>query len=144
MTSNQRESGPNVNPDESGDGRLSYPTHQVLSVFHNATGATAALKELADAGIPLDTITVYHGEAGAETLTATAEGGSGGWVTRLIRTFGGEQEGIREYEQAVIDGGYLLSVPAETDEEKERVRDLVKANGGEYLRYYGRGVVEDL
>ena len=67
-----------------------------------------------------------------------------GWITRLFRTLGDEQEELRDYERAVIDGGYLIAVPADAGEEKQRIADVFTAAGGEQIRYYDRNTVERL
>ncbi|MCK9487712.1 MAG: hypothetical protein M0R73_13645 [Dehalococcoidia bacterium] len=142
MTSDAQDT-PSINPEPT-DGPLPYPTRQVVGIFDDAEAAAITLQRLGEAGVALDTVTVFFGEAGAQRWTATAEGGAGGWVTRLLRSFGGEQEDIREYEQAVMDGAYVLTVPADDDAEKARAGEAMRANGGFRVRHYGANTVEDL
>ncbi len=116
----------NRDPDVDGDGSLPYPMHRVVGIF-NAAAAPKAIAGLGEAKVPLGTVEVFSGTAGAGSLTPAE--GAGGWVMRAIHTFGGEQEEIREYEEAVATGAALLSVPAESDEEKALIHDVMHAHG---------------
>jgi hypothetical protein len=139
----KKDHGPNVNPELRADGSVPYLTRQVMGAFHNPAECTAVLQGLDEAGVALDKITLFEGEVGAARWTITAHGAHG-WLTRLLHTFGDEQDAIRAYEEAVCSGGCVVAAAVGTPDEKRRIRDVIKANGGDQVRYYGRGTVENL
>lgn len=85
------------------------------------------------------------GTDGAERLEATARGsGPAAWLTRVLRAFGGDQQEIREDEQEISAGHFLVRVPAESSEERERARDVLRDLGGRRMRHHGRNTIEHL
>lgn len=136
--------GPNLNPELRPDGTVPYLTRQVLGALHDQASCSAVVRALDENGVPLERVMLFEGEDGAARWITTARGGPRGWLTRLLHTFGDEQDAIRAYEEAVCNGGCVLAAAVDTPDEKRQIRDVIKANGGDHVRYYGRATVENL
>jgi hypothetical protein len=125
---------------------LSFPVDAVVGILDEPDAASAALDALVDAGVPEERIQVLCGEAGARRLDPSGKRhGLPGRIKRVIQQFADQEvQHLEHHSEALRAGGYLVAVPAEDEEEGERIAGILKDHGGHFINRYGRWTVQRL
>ena len=126
---------------------MTYPTDKLLAVIDSPKDVAAALDDLQAAGVGRDEVTVSVGEAEARRLDGSGERhGFKGRLLRALQQGAGDVEvkHFKRYEQELLDGHYLVEVPAKDGERRGRVHQILKTHGAHFINYYGSWAVEDL
>jgi hypothetical protein len=124
------------------------PTNKVAGSIDTADSVTAALRDLQSAGFPANEVELVADTEAARQISvddATQE--------PRVHIFDAKQEVPAFYDAPVIvkrvaqelqAGHYLVGVVARDDETRERVRDILRSNGGHFINFYGRFAAESL
>jgi len=121
---------------------FSYPTNHLVSVVDTLEQLRSAVDALTSSGFLDSEVNVSAGEGVADALSATT--GRTGWADIAMRLT--ERVGLpndemlmkRQYEEALRDGHYVLSVLALTDDRKDRAARIIADHGGHYINFLGR------
>lgn len=134
---------------------LTYPTGKVVGVAPDRGIVQAACTSLNAAGVEDHRIEVLGGEAARQAQPSDQDhnddDGMLATVIRTVRTgFGEESTRLRELNQAIEDGGYVIQVelPGEDgdarDEQKRAAGSALHDAGASHVAFYGRATVEEL
>ncbi len=131
----------NINEQE---GFPQYPNHRVCAIFENSADANAGVQALIDLKLKEENIDVLKGGIGADIVDA--EGTEHGLLTQLSRTLfawgDAENDAYKGYEQALQEGMYVVTVHADSDEEKEAIVSAFASHNGHDINFFGTWVVE--
>jgi len=124
---------------------VGYPEDQVLAAFASRADAARAIDEVREAGVPGAALSVYSGEEGEEAIDSDGTGnGLTGVVMRGIQLLMSDRDRLSEYEETVQEGGVVVAVKAEDDDQKHAVAAVFRRNEGHHIRHYGTFAVEEL
>jgi hypothetical protein len=125
-----------------------YPENRLLGVVDSPAQVTSAVEALTAGGFLVSEVEVTCGQAQAERVAAsTGRRGLLDLVIRVAERLGLADDEIEtkgRYEQALRDGGLIVSVLASTDERKARAADIVRAHGGHLITFFGRLTIEKI
>lgn len=128
------------------DNFLLYPTNKVLAIVNTPAQLQSAIRELNQIGFGEDKLDVLCGQKGADRLDVTGE--HHGLLARLyqfIEKFGDmESENLRDYEQELRGGHFLLAVNVPDEEKRTHVVQIIESHGGHRINFYGRWTVQGL
>ncbi|MGH2688179.1 MAG: hypothetical protein ACRDKW_05160 [Actinomycetota bacterium] len=126
-------------------GLLTYPYDRIKTLIDSPDDALAAIEELAAAGWQREQIYVLCGAEGATRLDVTGRHhGLRGRVYRFMERFADDVgENLERSAAHLQAGGLWMTVPA-TDEDKEKVVEILARHGAHDLVHYGRGHHERL
>ena len=127
------------------EGLTVYPTNQLLCIFDKAAQVDEVLEALYTMGYTKNAIALITGEAGVEKIDVEANNfGLGGHIIRALQHMGGEHQAYQNYEAAMLRGDYVLAIPIEIEEERDRIVELYKAHQGHYINYFDNFSVNTL
>jgi hypothetical protein len=136
---------PQINPNPHDEGYVYQPTHAVTGDFAAGVDIPAVQRELADAGFSPEQVQIFQGEAGADQLDLKGER-HGGWVQfrrGLERVFADETMVFDRAEELLRAGGVVVvAFTGGDDGLKDRAVELLKARGGQPVRYWGEWTVD--
>lgn len=128
------------------DEPVEYPEHHVLAILDDEEALVAAIRELTDAGVLDSEVHVGCGTERADALRAsTGRSGLSGLAIRIADRLGiqdPEMEAKERYEQAMRDGGYVLRIPAASDDRKDRIAEILTRHGAHGVSYFSRFTIE--
>lgn len=123
---------------------IGYPTDNLFTIIDNPADAEQALQALQAAGFAADT-QVFHGEDGAHRIDASgAQHGRLAQLRRRRQSVSLDGQHAALYEQAVRQGHCVIAVHADEPERRETVRQILRANGGHFINFYGRFTITQL
>ncbi len=135
----------NRNPDVPEGSALPYPTHKVLGIMPKEEDAWQAIDDLKLRGFSEEEIELWTGPVGSQAIEGSyAHSGIIERLKRLAQKHGEEGEFIRGYDEALQKGGFLLVVPATTNEAKMTIRDIMVKHGGHLVSYFDHLTMETL
>lgn len=135
----------NVDPNSTNEDLLVYPTNKVVGIIDNSAKTEAAIDALAKAGFDTDEIEVFCGQKGANIVDSGGEEhGVLAKILRTIQTFGTDYEHAKRHEEELQAGHFMITVPVDEDEDKQEAADILKANGGYFINYYGALTIEEI
>ena len=123
------------------DNFLRQPWNQLVGVVNTPEELQATVVELNKAGFGEDAIDVLCGKEGADRLDVTGE--KHGLIARLYR-FVEQAENLREYEQSLLSGHFLIAVKAAEEDVRAQALTILKSHGGHRIRFYGTWTIEGL
>jgi hypothetical protein len=136
-----------TNPDPHAAGYVYEPTHAVTAFYPPGVDLPAVRRALGDAGFEPDQLQVFQGEAGADQLDLRGDR-HGGWVQfrrALERVFADEVVVLDRAEEVLrAGGGIVVAFTGGDDARKARAAEVLKAHGGQEVRYWGEWVIERL
>ncbi len=136
-----------INPDPHAKGYVSEPTHAVTAFFAPGVDARALQNVLIGAGFAPDLVQVFQGKAGAAQLDVEGER-HGGWIhfrRALELALADETADLERAEEVLLSGGVVVAVFTGGDAaRKARAAEVLKAHGGQEVRYWGEWVIERL
>jgi hypothetical protein len=123
-----------------------YPTDKVVGIIDDPDDAEAALSDLEVAGFTAEEIEVLTGEEGAHRIDPT--GRKHGLLPRIVRSIqklgNYESDHVMRHEQELLAGHFGIGVTAKKEEDRERVRQILKAHNGHFINFYGRWAMQRL
>ena len=127
---------------------IHYPENHVLGVIDAPEQVGTVTAALADAGFRSSEISITSGQGAAEALHAsTGRTGLAHLAIRIAERIGiadDEMEVKERYEQALRDGGFVVSVLAPTEERKLLAARVLREHGGGFINFLGRRTIEVL
>jgi hypothetical protein len=125
---------------------LSFPVDTVVGILDDPDAASSAVDALVAAGVPAERIQVLCGDAGARRLDPSGERhGLLGQLRRIVQQYADQEVAHVERQSAELRAGkFLVAAPAEGDEARERVAEILQANGGHFINHYGKWTVRRL
>jgi hypothetical protein len=117
---------------------LAYPTNKVLGVVDTAAQVRGAITALEEAGYDKDKLEILCGHENSTLVDPDgSEHGLIGRIIRRIQQFSDfEIEHAQVHQEALQSGRFLVGVPARSQEQAEKARDILVANGGHFINYY--------
>ncbi len=129
-----------------GKEKLNHPENQIFAILDDSAKSSAAIAALNRAGFEEDLIGILSGPADASKLDAAS--GKEGFLAKLfsIGVEMGDRDAdyLRFYRKALMEGKSVIAVVAADDATREKVQELLKANGAHGMTLFGRFVVEAL
>ena len=125
---------------------LEYPTNKIVGVFAEWPQARAVIDRLSQDGFTKEQIGVLHGTEGAKRLDASGEShGVFAQISRFFQRFADmDDKHTQRHEQELLAGHVLVHVEAPEDVARTQVCEVMKANGGYFINYYGKWQIENL
>jgi hypothetical protein len=118
---------------------------RLVGVIDDPTQAQAARRRLVELGIPMANIEVLVGEAGAERLDSTGEGG---WWQRIIRlsqyVTTDQSTDLELFDAALRDGRAVIAVLLKDRTLKPQATTILAESGAHLLSFYGRIQTEEI
>lgn len=135
-------------PGDSGHEPIRYPTNHVLAVLDSRVVTTAAVAALETGGFLDSEIQVETGRAAADALDATTgRRGLADMLIRLAERIGAtneEMETKNQYEQAMRDNRFVVSVAAPTTDRKEHATRILREHGAHTIAFLGKHTIEHI
>ncbi len=103
------------------------PTNRIVAVFANKDFANAARNDLSDYGIKERQIRILEGEEEVDT--------SAKW-------FADTDEEMEQFQQQLLAGNTVISVPAKDKAAREEIHDILKRHEAYRVTHFGRWVTE--
>lgn len=143
-TSSQQSSG-----DSAANSEFTFdPTNKVAGSIDTADDVKAALRDLRSAGFAANELELLADAEAASRIGVTDEASDVRVhifdATQRVPAFYDAPVIVKRVEQELQAGHYLVGVSAEDEETRERVRDILKSNGGHFINFYGRFAAESL
>jgi len=137
--------GPVASRNETSD-FIYYPTDKVVVIVDDPDDAEAAVSDLEVAGFTAEEIEVLTGEEGAHRIDPT--GRKHGLVPRIVRSIqklgNYESDHVRRHEQELLAGHFGIGVTAKKEEDREKVRHILKSHNGHFINFYGTWAMQRL
>jgi hypothetical protein len=128
--------------------RVIYPTNHVVAVVDTPEQLTAAVTALTGAGFLESEVEVGSGRALADAVGAsTGRTGLANLAIRVAERLGAADDEMMvkdQYEQALRDRRFVVSVLAPTDERKALAAQLLRDHGGHFINFLGRFSIEPM
>jgi hypothetical protein len=123
-----------------------YPTDKVVGIIDDPDDAEAALSDLEVAGFTVEEIEVLTGEEGAHRIDST--GRKHGVLPRIVRSIqklgNYESDHVIRHEQELLAGHFGIGVTAKKEQDRERVKQILKAHNGHFINFYGTWAMQRL
>lgn len=125
---------------------MTYPSHRVCAVIDERNDASVALDALIKSGVREEDIEILYGREGIGLLDPNGKGhGFFSKMARKLQSFGDmEKIPIHIYESALLQGGYVFVVPADSDDDKESIRKALDAGNAREINYFSSWYVESM
>ncbi|HET9519413.1 MAG TPA: hypothetical protein VFO73_00030 [Candidatus Limnocylindrales bacterium] len=118
---------------------------RLLAVVDSPDALEAGRQALEAAGAPDTAIEIFTGDEGAAAFDSS--GGRHGPLARLLRTVQftlmDQMPDFAYYEAAARQGRSVVSVKPRNEAEMRRVVEVLRANGGHFINYFGRFTTEE-
>lgn len=128
-----------------GRGLLKEPIDRLVARLPGPDDAAGAMSDMRDAGVELDEVFIICGDEGVRRLDPS--GRHHGLKGRLIRTiqYVTSYGNLIEEDAAHVEaGGVIVTMPAETPDERRAAEDILRQHNASRMRYYSGSTVEDL
>lgn len=127
------------------DAFSAYPTNHLFCVVDTKAQVDAILEGLYALGYAEQAVNVATGEEAVERVDIEGErSGLRGRLVRAIQRLGGEFEAMRNYMAAMKAGRYVVTAPADDDEDRDAVVALFQEHDAEQVAHFKPAVVEYL
>ena len=118
---------------------------RLVGVIDDPAKAQVARQRLVDLGIPMADIEVLVGEAGAQHLDSTGEGGWWQRIVRLSQYITTDQStDLVMYDAALRDGRAVIGVRVTDKALKPQATRILEEAGAHLLSYFGRLQTEEI
>ena len=126
---------------------IPYPTNKVVGIIDDVGDAQAALRGLKTAGFAAAQIRVLTGEEGAHRIDV--KGDEHGRLAQIVRStqklLGDDEiQDAARYEQELFAGHFGIGVVVHDEEDRDKVRQILKAHHGHFINFYGRWTMENM
>jgi hypothetical protein len=125
---------------------ISYPTDKIVGIIDDPADLEAALRDLTAAGFTTDDIEVLTGEEGAHRIDVEGDKhGVFACIVRSIQKLGNyESAHLKRHEQELLAGHFGVGVTAKKEEDREKVREILKSHNGHFINFYGTWAMQKL
>lgn len=125
---------------------MNYPSHRVCAIIDQRDEASSALDALIKSGAKEEDIEILYGREGIDLLDPQGTGhGFFSKMAKKLPSFGDmEKKLMHIYESALLHGGYVFVVPANSDEEKETLHKALAGANGREINYFSSWYVESV
>jgi len=120
-------------------------TNRVLAVVDDVRVAREAIRQLDASGVPEGHVDTLSGDVGLHRIDA--HGTYGGRLTRFVRAVQSvsiEGEHLRRYEAELEQGRLVVDVPVLHAWNRQRVVDILRAQGAHFINAYGQWTIEPM
>ena len=118
---------------------------RLVGVIDDPTQAQQARRRLVELGVPMADIDLLVGEAGAERLDSTGEGGWWQRIVRLSQYISTDQStDLVMYDAALRDGRAVIAVRIADKTLKPPVTAILQDAGAHLLSFFGRMQTEEI
>ena len=118
---------------------------RLVGVIDDPTQAQQARRRLVELGVPMADIDLLVGEAGAERLDSTGEGGWWQRIVRLSQYISTDQStDLVMYDAALRDGRAVIAVRIADKALKPRATAILQDVGAHLLSFFGRMQTEEI
>ncbi len=118
---------------------------RLVAVIDDPVHAQEARRRLVELGVAMADIEVLVGEAGAERLDSTGEGG---WWQRMVRVsqymVADQSTELVVYDAALRDGRAVMAVRLRDRQLKPRATAILEESGAHLLSFFGRIQTEEI
>ena len=118
---------------------------RLLAVLDSPDALAAATRALEAVGVAAAAIEVFTGDEGAAAFDGS--GGRHGPLARLLRTVQftlmDQMPDFAYYEAGARQGRSVISVKPRNEAQMRRVVEVLRANGGHFINYFGRFTTEE-
>lgn len=123
---------------------MGYPANKVIAVVNEPEQVHNIITELTDMGYHPDELEVLCGQAAAPMLDAsgTHHGVLSQFVRFIQRSADLDAVLLRRYEEELHAHHFVLAVPVANRDMALNIRNIMKADGGHFINYYGQFSVE--
>jgi hypothetical protein len=120
-----------------------YPKHYIMAVIDEVKEAEDTVQALRHAGIPAEDIRLFESHEVLEYAEDTERTRSlGSRIADVFQAITSDEDAhVLIYVQEALRGHAILNVYAPTDEQVERVRDILVAHGARTIKYFGRWAI---
>ena len=122
-----------------------YPENHVVGVVDTPAQLTSAAAALTGAGFRDSEFSVSSGRGAADAVQAsTGRTGLANLAIRIAERIGiadDEMAVKNQYEQALRDGRFVVSVFAPSDERKSLAAQILRDHGGHFINFLGRRTI---
>ena len=125
---------------------MNYPSHRVCAIIDERDEASTALDSLIKSGAKEEDIEILYGREGIDLLDPQGTGhGFFSKMAKKLPSFGDmEKKLMHIYESALVHGGYVFVVPADSEEEKEKLHKALAAANAREINYFSTWYVESV
>ena len=121
---------------------VQYPENRMLAVIDTREHLRAAIDALTSGGFLASEIEVLHGAAAAKSLQEeTGRTGLAHLAMRFVEAIGMPNDELalkNHYADALAEGRFVISVIAPSEERQRTAAQLLRAHGGEDVRFFSR------
>jgi hypothetical protein len=118
---------------------------RLLAVLDSPDALATATRALGEIGVDAAATEVFTGDEGAAAFDSS--GGKHGPFARLLRTVQftlmDQMPDFAYYEAAARQGRSVVSVKPRNEAQMRRIVDVLRANGGHFINYFGRFTTEE-
>ena len=136
-----------VNPSPHEHGYVFIPTNRVTGLFASYDDLEGALQTLESLGFGHQYIEVFAGPEGAQLLDLCGQRhGIAAWLFRNVEALLSDDTSLHQQADATLRaGGGVIGILIDGKESmKEQVAEVLKANNGQMINYWGRFTTERL
>ena len=121
---------------------VQYPENRMLAIVDTREELRAAINALEGGGFLASEIEILHGAAAAKRLQEeTGRTGLAHLAMRLVEAIQMPNDELalkNHYADALADGRFVVSVLAPSEDRQRIAAQLLRAHGGEDVRYFSR------
>jgi hypothetical protein len=123
-----------------------YPSNRICAIIETGDEARNIVAALLKNNIEDNTIDIFYNSKGEEIFDAEAgHHGVMATIAKKLRAYGDmENTLMTRYEKAMEKGEYIFEIKVGSDDEKEKVYQILLAGGAHEINYFGSLVVESL
>ena len=125
-----------------GERLLDYSHDRLVAVFDLASGLESAVEQLISAGFA-NVFDAQCGPAGARLIDFSGEThGHLGRLSHALHHLTTEGEYMHRYERELQAGHCIITVHTHGLQDRNRILDILKNNGGHYINHFGIWAVD--
>ena len=125
---------------------MSYPNHRVCAIIDERSDASDVLDALIKMGGKEDEIEILNGREGVGLLDPDGKHhGFFAKVARMLQAYGDvERKSMHVYETALKKGAFVFIIPAENEDDKNKIKHILTDYKAYELNYFSTWVVESM
>lgn len=125
---------------------LAFPRNTVVGIVDDPGAVASVIRQLVESGVPEERIDILCGEAGARRLDPEGERhGLLERLRRLVQHYGDEEiPHVHRQAEELRAGNFVVAVPAQAEEQRDAVAEVLRANGAYFINHYGDWTVTRL
>ena len=128
--------------------KIRYPENRLLGILDTTQQVTKAVSALRSGGFFESEIEIVCGKEAGERLRATTgRDGLMNVAMRIVSSLGmpdDETQMKDRYADALVAGRFLVMVKIATDDRKAEATRILKTNGGQFINFLGKFVIESM